>query len=126
MRLKLREMRKSLNISQTEFAKMIGASLRSVGAWERGENTPDAEQIWNCSVALGCTPNDLLGWYDDHPKDTLQALSNDEDELLENYRSCTPEWKRTLAMNSIAAKGESLKSAEIDPRNSAKSEKLAM
>jgi|GEM_PF-7030893 len=47
MKLKIKEMRKNLHISQAEFADKVGASLRSVSAWERGETIPDAEKIWN-------------------------------------------------------------------------------
>lgn len=116
MNFRLREMRKNLHISQTNFAEMVGASLRTVGAWERGETMPDAEQIWNMAVALGCTPNDLLGWYDEHPYEDAPQLARDEAALLADYRSCTPEWKRNVAMTAVSAKGESLKSAEHTAR----------
>lgn len=116
MNIRIKEMRKKMHISQTALAEKLGVSLRTVGSWERCETIPDAEQIWNCAIALNCTPNDLLGWYDDHPEDLPRChaptLTADEAEVLGNYRECTPEWKRTVAMNALAAKGESLKIAE--------------
>lgn len=45
MNLKIKELRKKLHISQSEFAEKVGASLRTVSSWERGETIPDAEKF---------------------------------------------------------------------------------
>lgn len=89
---------------------MVGASLRTVGAWERGETMPDAEQVWNCAIALGCTPNDVLGW------DEIKASAQDpnEAELVRNYRDCTPDRKRSLLTQSSDAASASRGCAERD------------
>jgi transcriptional regulator with XRE-family HTH domain len=79
--LAIKALRKKLHISQTEFANAVGVSLRTVGSWERGESVPNAEQVWNCAVALGCTPNDILGWYEDHPRED----SGDKFEALVSF-----------------------------------------
>lgn len=83
MELRIRELRKAKGLSQTELATMLGVSLRTVGSWERGENSPDAEQVFNCARALDCTPNDILGWTkptltdsEQKVKDALQGLIN--------------------------------------------------
>ena len=81
MELAIKALRKKLHISQTEFANAVGVSLRTVGSWERGESVPNAEQVWNCAVALGCTPNDILGWYEDHPRED----SGDKFEALVSF-----------------------------------------
>lgn len=96
MRPKIKEMRKNLHISQAEFAEKVGASMRSVGAWERGEAIPDAEKIWNCAVALNCTPNDVLGWYESHPKEEALINSPYEQELMDCYRSSTADRKERI------------------------------
>ena len=36
----IRKIRKRLGLSQREFAKLIGAGLRTVAGWEIGESTP--------------------------------------------------------------------------------------
>lgn len=113
-------MRKNLHISQAEFAEKVGASIRSVSAWERGETIPDAEKIWNCAVALNCTPNDVLGWYESHPKE--ESLTNPyEQELMDCYRSSTADRKERIldtardaaAMSKDAAKRDIPASQEV-------------
>ena len=97
MELQIKQLRKKSHISQTELANSIGVSLRTVGSWERGESLPNAEQVWNCAVALGCSPTDICGWYIDHPEDR-PAPPGDPGaaELLGCYRSCTPERQDAL------------------------------
>lgn len=85
MNLAIKKLRKNLRISQTEFAKAVGVSLRTVGSWERGESLPNAEQIWSCALALNCSPNDVLGWKEEKPTQDIF-----EHELVECYRACTP------------------------------------
>lgn len=84
MNLKIKEIRKSSRISQTDLASRIGVSLRTVGAWERGETIPDAEQVWNCAEALGCTPNDILGWSESH-KDSEQTFGDPRQKALNGH-----------------------------------------
>ena len=120
MNLKIKELRKKLHISQSEFAEKVGASLRTVSSWERGETIPDAEKVWNCAVALGCTPNDILGWYETHPRE--ESFSDTyEQELMNCYRTSTKDRKeRTLdtardaaAMSKDAAKRDLSASQEV-------------
>lgn len=85
MNLAIKKLRKNLRISQTEFAKAVGVSLRTVGSWERGESLPNAEQIWSCALALNCSHNDVLGWEEEKPTQDIF-----EHELVECYRACTP------------------------------------
>ncbi len=114
MNLKLKQIRKESRVSQEELAKLIGVSARAIGAWERGENSPNAEQVWNCAVALGCTPNDICGWYVDHPNDR-PAPPGDPGaaELVGCYRSCTPERRERILMD---AREKALLSREYSER----------
>ena len=61
MILQLRPIRKGKKLSQAELADKIGANIRTIGAWERGETMMSIEQLCNCCEALGCTPNDMTG-----------------------------------------------------------------
>ena len=103
MNLQLKQIRKESRVSQEELAKLIGVSARAIGAWERGENSPNAEQVWNCAVALGCTPNDLCGWYIDHPKDRPRQahLDPEHEALIANYDRCTPERRDMLMQQAM-------------------------
>lgn len=107
MNLKIKNMRKKLRISQTDFAKAVGVSLRTVGSWERGESIPNAEQIWACAVVLGCSPNDVLGWVEEKP-----AQDMFEHELIECYRSCTPTRQDRILDTARDAAGMSKEASE--------------
>ena len=69
MELKIKEMRQKVGMSQEELADKIGKSCRGVQQWERGKSSPSANAVWDMCEALGCDPNTLLGWYDEHPED---------------------------------------------------------
>ncbi len=107
MELAIKELRKKLHISQSEFAEAVGVSMRTVGSWERGESFPNAEQIWNCAKALGCSPNEILCWNDEEP--SRGKLTNDEREIVDNYRDSSPQWQQNIAMTAKAAASDSRK-----------------
>ncbi len=115
MALAIRQLRNKLHISQTDFANKVGVSLRTVGSWERGESMPNAEQVWACAVALGCTPNDVLGWCDEYEQAaSIESLTVEERQIVDGYRSSTPQWQQNIAMTVRAASGESKKKTERD------------
>ena len=105
MELAIKELRKKLHISQADFAKAVGVSMRTVGSWERGESFPNAEQVWNAALALGCSPNDILSW--EGEKDETDQITSDEREIVDNYRDSSPEWQRNISMTARAAASES-------------------
>ncbi len=114
MKLNIRNMRKKAGLTQTDLAEAIGVNLSTVGNWERLVTCPDAEQVWNCAVALGCTPNDILGWYEDHPReDNGERLTSEEREIVGCYRESTPQWQQNIAMTARAAAGESKEAAKL-------------
>ena len=105
MELAIKEMRKKLHLSQAEFAEAVGVTMRTVGSWERGESFPNAEQVWNCALALGCSPNDVLSW--DESERNQEPLSDDERAIVDNYRDSSPQWRKNIAMTAKAAASES-------------------
>lgn len=107
MELAIKEMRKKLHLSQAEFAEAVGVTMRTVGSWERGESFPNAEQVWNCALALGCSPNDVLSW--DESDRNQESLSDDERQIIDNYRESSPQWQKNIAMTAKAAASESKK-----------------
>lgn len=115
MRLRLTEIRENRRLTQSEIAKIAGVSSKTEWNWEQGKSFPNAAQLWDIAVALDCTPNDLLGWYDDHPRKSAQeSLPPEEAELMRNYRSCTPQWRANISMTARAAAGEAREEAERD------------
>lgn len=113
MKLNIKEMRKKAGFTQSDLAAAVGVNLSTVGNWERLVTCPDAEQVWNCAVALNCTPNDILGWYEEHPReDNTERLAQVESEIVRCYRASTPQWQQNIAMTARAAAGESKKTTE--------------
>ncbi len=109
------KLRKAAGYSnRDEFAKKIGVNKYTYRSWESGAAMMNAEQVWNCAVALGCTPNDILGWYEDHPReDNGERLTSEEREIVGCYRESTPQWKQNIAMTARAAAGESKEAAKL-------------
>ena len=83
--LQLRQIRGDAGLSQQALAKMVGVRQTTISSWETGTTSPDAEQLWNLAVALGCTPNDLLGWVDDVPPvvDVYSKLDAGKREMVD-------------------------------------------
>ena len=84
MNVQLMRLRKAAGYSnRDDFAKKIGVNKYTYRSWESGAAMMSAEQVWNCAVALGCTPNDILGWYEDHPReDSGERLTSEEREIV--------------------------------------------
>ena len=103
MDLKIRKRREALGLTQTELAKMVGKSFRTIQSWERGESYPNAEYVAVLCNVFNVDPNDLLGWYIDHPLDRPAAarLDPEHEALLTNYDRCTPERRDILMRQAI-------------------------
>ena len=59
--LRLKEVRKTLKLSQTDVANAMNITQPYYSRWENGENLPDAKQILKLCKIFKCTPNDLFG-----------------------------------------------------------------
>ena len=97
MNLMLKKMRESTGLTQQQVADDLGLKVATYRTWEQGSVKITLENACNCAVALGCSPNDICGWYIDHPEDR-PAPPGDPGaaELLGCYRSCTPERQDAL------------------------------
>lgn len=64
------------------------------------------EQLCKCCEVLRCTPNDLTGWYLEHPEDRPSRERSPADhrcqELIESYESLNEDG-RTLAVETVAS-----------------------
>lgn len=81
---RIRKYREELQLSQKEFAKLIGVSNSRVSNWEQGINRPDADLLANICRVLNVSPSILL---DVHLTD--DDLSNQERKVIKAYRSKT-------------------------------------
>ena len=96
MNLNIRARREAAGMTQQELAKAAGKSFRTIQSWERDLSFPNAEMVWKLCEIFKVDPNELLGWYDEHPRQEAPAsLPPEESELMRNYRACTPQWRST-------------------------------
>lgn len=58
----LRMQRARADISQGELAEKVGVNITTVVKYEDGSTTPGADKVFAIADALGCTPNELMGW----------------------------------------------------------------
>lgn len=114
MNIQLMKLRKAAGYSnRDDFADKIGVNKYTYRSWESGAAMMNAEQIWNCAVALNCTPNDVLGWYESHPEEG--SLANPyEQELMDCYRSSTVDRKERILDTARDAAAMSKDTAERD------------
>lgn len=89
MNLRLRERREALGLSQKDLAQKVGKSFRTIQSWEREESYPNAELVGALCEVFNTDPNDLLGWYEEHPEDRPTAPTGAEGELITCYRQST-------------------------------------
>jgi len=64
---KLKELRKSQNLSQSNVAKKLKVSPSIVSAYETGERTPSTENLLALSYLYNCSTDYLLGKSKDKP-----------------------------------------------------------
>ena len=100
VRLMLKEIRKKAGVTQTSLAKELGVDTKTVGNWERGETIPNALQIWACAVALGTDPNEVLGWYEEHPR-AAAPPDGAHEQIVSAYDSLSEEG-REVAVNVVS------------------------
>ena len=79
---KIAKYRKLKNLSQKEFAKLIGVSNSRVSNWEQGTHRPDVNILSDICNVLEVSPSDLL---DIHL--STDELTEHERHLVLAYRS---------------------------------------
>lgn len=100
MELQLRSIRKKAALSQQELADVLGVDVKTIGNWERGSTMMSLEQVWNCAIALDSTPNDICGWYLEHPHDEAVPVRIDDPlkrQVVDAYDSMTQAGRESLA-----------------------------
>ncbi len=58
---RIKDLRRELNINQTELAELCGVQQSCVSKWERGDTLPDAEMIIKLCEVLNASADYLLG-----------------------------------------------------------------
>lgn len=101
MDLRIRERREALGLTQTELAKKVGKSFRTIQSWERGESYPNAEYVSVLCNVFGTDPNSLLDWYSTHPREESTLAPQGGSRLMSAYAALSEEG-REVAENVVA------------------------
>jgi transcriptional regulator with XRE-family HTH domain len=62
---RLRDRRRAVGLSQARLARALGIKYQHVQRWEAGDFLPFLVYVELLCVALGCTPDYLLGYHDE-------------------------------------------------------------
>lgn len=81
---RIRKYREERQLSQKEFAKMIGVSNSRVSNWEQGINRPDADLLADICRALNVSPSILLD-----VRLSADDLNDQERKIIKAYRTKT-------------------------------------
>lgn len=107
--LKIRELRKKGKLSQEEFAQIIGYSRPLIAKWESDERDPDTTTLIKIADYFNVSTDYLLGREDYYgnpyksEKENWQSqrlpinelhLSDEETEMIKNYRNLHPEMQK--------------------------------
>ena len=79
---RLRELRKSMNLSQTELGQLAGLHYTHIGRFERGTSRPGGDTLMRLANALGVTSDYLL---DGATHEAAKARFEDR-ELLKQFQ----------------------------------------
>ena len=102
MNLNLKTLRKKAGLTQEQLAKMIGATKRQVGAWERGENDIPMYYAVDIADILNCSLDEIAGR---EQRYLGLELNITEVEMLRLFRTLD-ESGRDLLMNNARAFAE--------------------
>jgi len=105
MNVNMKRLRKEKGLTQEELAKMVDATKRQIGAWERGENDLPLDYADSIASVLGCTLDELAGRADGADGlgiDPYPSLTRDERDLLLLFRSMG-EREKVLMMDNARA-----------------------
>lgn len=88
----LKEARINKGLKQEELANLIGKSKNVISNWERGDNKPDADTLFELCDILDVDANFLLGW----ESNQNISLSISEQNHIKKYRSLSAYDKETV------------------------------
>ena len=115
---RIKELRTSISLTQSELGKVIGVNQSAIGKYERGELEPNIETIQKLADFFECSTDYLLGRSDDlgvisisSQKQNAAELTPEGSELLDlfnglekEYRAQVLEYVRFIAERRNAVK----------------------
>lgn len=104
---KIKELRLSLNLTQSELAKMLGLNQSAIGKYERGELEPSISTLRIMSKIFECSIDYILCNSDDFGVVSIAGpeLTPEETQLLKDFRALSPDLKKMILANVQTLKG---------------------
>ena len=93
MRIPLKELRKTKNITQAILSKALNVSPSAVGMWEQGYREPDFENLKRIADYFGVTTDYLLGREGELNKPPLSA---EQEKLIKDFTQLSKDNKRLV------------------------------
>lgn len=91
MKTRLKEARKSSGLSQQDASEKLGVSIGTYRNWEQGRVVMNGEQLITAAKLYNTTVDFLL------MTDSCDVEDDQEDKLIDLYRSMSDEGKRILS-----------------------------
>lgn len=106
---KIRELRLSLNLTQSDLAEKLGINQSAVGKYERGELEPSISTLRLLSKIFECSIDYIVCNSDDFGVISISndcaQLASEEVQLLHDFRSLSPDLKNMLLATVATWKG---------------------
>lgn len=109
--MRLKEIRKSKNISQEQAANALGISVRAYQNYEYEQREPNIEMINKLADFYGVTTDYLLGR--EPLPNPLAGCEKDEAAVIEKYLSL-PSEARKCTLNVLRQLGETMQAPQQD------------
>ena len=95
----IKELRKTLHYTQKELANLLGMEQTAISKWEVGKALPDSKTLLILSDIFNVSTDYILGnskYYQPTNVGKDNIFTFDELEIIEEYRSLTPEAKNII------------------------------
>lgn len=83
---KIRELRKSMKLTQSQFAERVGLSVDSIGKIERGINTPTIDTLYRIASGVKIPIEDLISPKEMPSEKSSKAIA----DLVTYLKTCSP------------------------------------
>ena len=93
----IKNFREFRGLTQHDLAERLGKSKNVISNWERGDNSPNLDEVEKLCEIFGVTPNQLFGWDPYGPY--IEYLHKKEKIKKELYEK---EQKRSELMDQLA------------------------
>ena len=104
--IRIKDLRKERNITQSDLAKILNVTQDSISLWEKNKRVPDTQYIIQLADYFEVSVDYLLGRSDDFGNVTVTTASSsavltpDEQELLELYKKL-PKTRQKTVLDTI-------------------------